>query len=210
MAGSLSSSFGSPGSDLAEMRDLKRNFSNQEELLGQLRDALQSSSGRGKESGGDYASRLAQMRSARRPGGGSGTGQRSEPEERGGRMQMLRKQLDESKARQEAELRSRQELESIVTGLQRELEERDQMISSLNMSSVTSSVLGSPFVMSPQHGSPGDSPGDTTPPTGAGALDKHLISSDWGQQCLYCNAKGCAVSLTGKSFNRQLRNCLCF
>ena len=81
-------------------------------------------------------------------------------------MQMLRKQLDESKARQEAELRSRQELESIVTGLQRELEERDQMISSLNMSSVTSSVLGSPFVMSPQHGSPGDSPGDTTPPTG--------------------------------------------
>ena len=125
-------------------------------------------------------------------------------------MQMLRKQLDESKARQEAELRSRQELESIVTGLQRELEERDQMISSLNMSSVTSSVLGSPFVMSPQHGSPGDSPGDTTPPTGAGTLDKHLISSDWGQQCLYRNAKGCVVSLTGKSFNRQLRNCLCF
>ena len=210
MAGSLSSSFGSPGSDLAEMRDLKRNFSNQEELLGQLRDALQSSSGRGKESGGDYASRLAQMRSARRPGGGQSGGQRSEPEERGGRMQMLRKQLDESKARQEAELRSRQELESIVTGLQRELEERDQMISSLNMSSVTSSVLGSPFVMSPQHGSPGDSPGDTTPPTGAGALDKHLISSDWRQQCLYCNAKGCVVRLTGKSFNRQLRNCLCF
>ena len=162
MAGSLSSSFGSPGSDLAEMRDLKRNFSNQEELLGQLRDALQSSSSSRKESG-DYASRLAQMRAARR----QRSEQEPEPEpERGGRMQMLRKQLDESKARQEAELRSRQELESIVTGLQRELEERDQMISSLNMSSVTSSVLGSPFVMSPQHGSPGDSPGDTTPPTG--------------------------------------------
>ena len=81
-------------------------------------------------------------------------------------MQILRKQLDETKVRQEEELRSRQELEMIVTGLQRELEERDQVISSLNISSVTSSVLGSPFVMSPQQGSPGDSPGDSTPPTG--------------------------------------------
>ena len=91
---------------------------------------------------------------------------------------MLRKQLDESKVRQEEELRSRQELEQIVTGLQRELEERDQVkyfleniststyitenifqvISSLNISSLASSVLGSPFVMSPQQGSPGDSP----------------------------------------------------
>ena len=60
--------------------------------------------------------------------------------------------------RQEEELRSRQELEMIVTGLQRELEERDQVISNLNVSSLTSSVLGSPFVMSPQQGSPGDSP----------------------------------------------------
>ena len=100
MAGSLSSSFGSPGSDLAEMRDLKRNFSNQEELLGQLRDALQSSSSSRKESG-DYASRLAQMRSARRAGGpGSQPSQARHEQEavRGGRMQMLRKQLDESKA----------------------------------------------------------------------------------------------------------------
>ena len=85
----------------------------------------------------------------------------------GERMQMLRKQLDETKARQEAELRSRRELESIVTGLQRELEERDAMIAGLHLSSVTSSAIGSPFVMSPEHGSPGDSPGSTTPPTGA-------------------------------------------
>ena len=129
-AGSLSSSFGSPGSDLAELRDLKRNFSNQEELLGQLRDALQSSSRKeAGGTGGDYASRLAQMRSARRAGGGPGgsRGGEQQQEERGGRMKMLRKQLDESKVRQEEELRSRQELEQIVTGLQRELEERDQV-----------------------------------------------------------------------------------
>ena len=96
----------------------------------------------------------------------------------GERMQMLRKQLDETKARQEAELRSRRELESIVTGLQRELEERDAMIAGLHLSSVTSSAIGSPFVMSPEHGSPGDSPGSTTPPTGAnGIFDKsfHLL-----------------------------------
>ena len=97
-AGSLSSSFGSPGSDLAEMRDLKRNFSNQEELLGQLREALQSSS---RKESGDYASRLAQMRSARRAGGPGSQPSQARPEQeavRGGRMQMLRKQLDESKA----------------------------------------------------------------------------------------------------------------
>ena len=96
--GSLSSSFGSPGSELAEMRDLKRNFTNQEELLGQLREALQSSS---RKESGDYASRLAQMRSARRAGGPGSQPSQARPEQeavRGGRMQMLRKQLDESKA----------------------------------------------------------------------------------------------------------------
>ena len=85
-------------------------------------------------------------------------------------MQMLRKQLEESKARQAAEASSRQDLENIVAGLQRELEERDVMIQNLQMGSVsgsvTSSVIGSPFVMSPDHGSPMDSPGNTTPPAG--------------------------------------------
>ena len=156
------------------MKDLKRNFSNQEELLGQLREALES--GSRKETVGDYSSRLAQMRSARRSAGApaGGSGRPGEPRETAGRMQMLRKQLDENKERQEQELRSRQELETIVSGLQRELEERDQMISSLNMSSVTSSVLGSPFVMSPQQGSPGDSPGDSTPPRGE-ASDNYKV-----------------------------------
>ena len=129
----------------------------------------------------DYASRLAVMRSNRKassssakpstldtstasssgvPGGDPGSAVRGE------RMLMLRKQMDETKARQEAEQRSRRELETIVTGLQRELEERDAMIASMSLSSVTSSAITSPFVMSPDNGSPGDSPGSTTPPTG--------------------------------------------
>ena len=100
----------------------------------------------------------------------SNPGPSTAPVAGGERMQMLRKQLDETKARQEAELRSRRELESIVTGLQRELEERDAMIAGLHLSSVSSSAIGSPFVMSPEHGSPGDSPGSTTPPTGADVI----------------------------------------
>ena len=90
---------------------------------------------------------------------------------------MLRKQMEENKMRQQEELRSRQELETIVSGLQRELEERDQMISSLNISSVTSSVLGSPFVMSPQEGSPGDTPGHSTPPRGEASVQQSFLTS---------------------------------
>ena len=121
----------------------------------------------------DYASRLAVMRSNRKSSSStksvletSTSTADSGTKVQGERMQMLRKQLDETKARQEAELRSRRELESIVTGLQKELEERDAMIASMHLSSVTSSAIGSPFVMSPDHGSPDDSPGSTTPPTG--------------------------------------------
>ena len=93
----------------------------------------------------DYASRLAVMRSNRKSSSSSAGKPMLETEDsgakvkikideqsminisakvRGERMVMLRKQLDETKARQEAEFRSRRELESIVTGLQRELEER--------------------------------------------------------------------------------------
>jgi len=181
LSSSLGSSYGSPGSDLAEMRDLKNNFSNQEQLLGQLRDVLQSNNQRlqSKEKE-DYASRLAQMRSNRKGGAISKVApvveQKKEDTEaagkksRGARMQMLRKQLEESKVRQDAELSSRQDLENIVAGLQRELEERDSMIQNLQLGSVsgsvTSSVLGSPFVMSPDQGSPTDSPGNSTPPAG--------------------------------------------
>ena len=42
-----------------------------------------------------------------------------------------------------------------MTGVQRELEERDAMITGLHLSSVTSYANGSPFVRSPEHGSPG-------------------------------------------------------
>ena len=128
----------------------------------------------------DYASRLAVMRSNRKASSSSAktsvtldtsiTSSSGVPDPgsamRGERMMMLRKQMDETKARQEAEQRSRRELETIVSGLQRELEERDAMIASMSLSSVTSSAITSPFVMSPDNGSPGDSPGSTTPPTG--------------------------------------------
>ena len=81
-------------------------------------------------------------------------------------MQLLRKQLEESRQKEEMESCSRANLEELVAGLQRELEERDMMIANLNLSSSTSSVISSPFVMSPHGGSPGDSPGNSTPPAG--------------------------------------------
>lgn len=120
----------------------------------------------------EYASRLAKMRSYKKGGAAAAsqpkpaavTTAAEETPGRGSKLQLLRKQLEESKARQEAELSSRQELESIVSGLQRELQERDAMIAGLRLTSeagsLASSVLGSPFVMSPDSGSPGSS----TPP----------------------------------------------
>ena len=159
-------------------------FIGQEQLLGQLRDVLQHNSKKmvtKEKDVQDYASRLAVMRSNRKASSSSAkqpstldtstassSGAPGDPGSavRGERMMMLRKQMDETKARQEAEQRSRRELETIVTGLQRELEERDAMIASMSLSSVTSSAITSPFVMSPDNGSPGDSPGSTTPPTG--------------------------------------------
>ena len=93
--------------------------------------------------------------------GGSG-GKRS----RSAKMQLLRKQLEESRQKEELEASSRANLEDLVAGLQRELEERDMMIANLHLSSSTSSVISSPFVMSPHGGSPGDSPGNSTPPAG--------------------------------------------
>ena len=85
---------------------------------------------------------------------------------RSAKMQLLRKQLEESRQKEELEASSRANLEDLVAGLQRELEERDMMIANLNLSSSASSVISSPFVMSPHGGSPGDSPGNSTPPAG--------------------------------------------
>ena len=85
---------------------------------------------------------------------------------RSAKMQLLRKQLEESRQKEELEASSRANLEDLVAGLQRELEERDMMIANLHLSSSTSSVISSPFVMSPHGGSPGDSPGNSTPPAG--------------------------------------------
>jgi hypothetical protein len=44
--GALSSSYGSPGSDLRELRNLRNQFGAQEQLLGELRTALQGNSTR--------------------------------------------------------------------------------------------------------------------------------------------------------------------
>ena len=85
---------------------------------------------------------------------------------RSAKMQLLRKQLEESRQKEELEASSRANLEDLVAGLQRELEERDMMIANLTLSSSASSVISSPFVMSPHGGSPGDSPGNSTPPAG--------------------------------------------
>ena len=95
----------------------------QEQLLGQLRDVLQHNSSKmvAKEKDAqDYASRLAVMRSNRKASSSSAktaatldTSMASSsgvPDPgsavRGERMMMLRKQMDETKARQEAEQRS--------------------------------------------------------------------------------------------------------
>ena len=126
---------------------------------------------------------------------------------RGARMQMLRKQLEESKARQEAELSSRQDLENIVAGLQRELEERDSMIQNMQLGSVdgsvTSSVLGSPFVMSPDQGSPTDSPGNTTPPAG-----KHHCTMTELLYCNFCQSRGVLfLSAVWQGFVRLALQC---
>ena len=52
------------------------------------------------------------------------------------------------------EQETRRDLESIVNNLQRELMDRDSVIATLQLhslsASVTSSVIGSPFVMSPE------------------------------------------------------------
>ena len=99
--------------------------------------------------------------------GGGSPGGSDGKKTRGARMQLLRKkQLDESKARQERELSSRQDLETIVAGLQSELAERDVMIVYMSVDgSLTSSIIGSLTVMSREMGSsPTGSPGHKSPP----------------------------------------------
>ena len=107
-------------------------------------------------------------------------------------MQLLRKQLEESRQKEEMESCSRANLEELVAGLQRELEERDMMIANLNLSSSTSSVISSPFVMSPHGGSPGDSPGNSTPPAGKSDYDREPFG------CTMCIAH-CTVCIVSCS-----------
>jgi len=181
LSSSFGSSLGSPSSDLRELRNLRHQFDDQEELLGQIRDALQTTA-TNQSKNEDYASRLAQMRQKGKSGekkktstpikkelptsqsppelGGGSGGKKT----RGAKMQVLRKQLEETRARQEAEASSRKDLEDMVSNLQQEICKRDSMIASLQLSSVNSSVISSPFVMSPEAVSPDLSPGSVTPP----------------------------------------------
>ena len=78
------------------------------------------------------------------------------------------------RAKENEEMKSRQGLEDMVKQLQRELQERDTMISQMHeqmsVASVTSfgqtSPISSPFVISPGTTSPGDHSPDRTPPLG--------------------------------------------
>ena len=119
--------------------------------------------------------------------GGSG-GKKS----RSAKMQLLRKQLEESRQKEELESSSRANLEDLVAGLQRELEERDMMIANLHLSSSTSSVISSPFVMSPHTGSPGDSPGNSTPPGKSDCTKKRYLNIGYTLHILVAPGPLCA------------------
>jgi hypothetical protein len=75
------------------------------------------------------------------------------------------------RAKESEELKSRQGLEHLVDQLQKELEDRDtvisQMYEQMSVASFQTSPINSPFVMSPNAGSPtGDRSPDRTPPLG--------------------------------------------
>ena len=71
----------------------------------------------------------------------------------GGKMSVYRQQLMEARLKEEEEMEERKTLENLVRQLQSELQDRDQVISSLkeDMMSVASFTT-SPFVMSPEAG----------------------------------------------------------
>ena len=81
-----------------------------------------------------------------------------------GKMSMYRQQLMEARLKEDEEMEDRRALENLVKQLQSELEERDQVISSLKddiMSVASFTTATSPFVMSPDGGR---SPDSRTPP----------------------------------------------
>jgi len=71
----------------------------------------------------------------------------------GGRISLLKKQLDEQRAKENEDMKSRQGLEEMVKQLQKELQDRDNVISQMHeqmsVASFRTSPLQSPFVMSP-------------------------------------------------------------
>jgi hypothetical protein len=172
-----------------DVSNLKEQFAAQENLLGQLKNVLRSNEEKlqvKEKEVQDYAIRLSQgkrsrmstpmMRSAdsvfmstSSPLSIPDFSSDSKP---GGKMSILRQQLHEQRLKEDEELQSRQGLESIVKELQKELSDRDNMISQLyeqmSVTSFQTSPINSPYVMSPGTRSPGDrSPdADKTPPLG--------------------------------------------
>ena len=171
----------------AELRDLKEQFAEQENLLGQLKGVLRSNEEKlqSKEKDvQDYASRLArarlhsQAKDVRLRSLETSLETRSESITTStptaaavpvsGKMKLLKMQLDELRQKEEEERQQNRDLENLVKDLQLEVNQRDKEIQRLKEEgfSVASYAGGSPpsspFVMSPG----GGSPSSRSPPLG--------------------------------------------
>ena len=112
------------------------------------------------------------------------------------------------RAKENEEMQSRKGLEDMVKQLQRELQERDTMISQMHeqmsVASVTSfqtSPISSPFVMSPGTTSPGDRSPNRTPPLGC-SVDS-AASGFWGQYRPMTDSDNKVIELTEKNIELE-------
>eukprot|EP00095_Tigriopus_kingsejongensis_P008363 snap_masked-scaffold1246_size53250-processed-gene-0.5 protein:Tk08363 transcript:snap_masked-scaffold1246_size53250-processed-gene-0.5-mRNA-1 annotation:"hypothetical protein PIIN_05284" len=172
-------SYATPGGHASqdpELKDLKDQFLRQEQLLGQLKGVLKSNQDKlhGKEREvQDYAARLAQLR--HRPlhqsspiamaGAGPQTPEAGTPapaQTTGtGKIRLLKKQLEEARMKESEDNERLRDLEGLVKDLHMDITDRDKMIQRMkedqySIASYRESPPGSPFIMSPGPGSPGD------------------------------------------------------
>ena len=96
-----------------------------------------------------------------------------------GKIRMLRKQLEDARIKEQEEMDRIKDLELLVKDLQKEVESRDKTIAVMkedqySIASFQASPPESPFVMSPQGGSPSNlSPRSRSPPLGR-SFDSHM------------------------------------
>ena len=116
--------------------------------------------------------------------------------------------LSNFRAKENEEMQSRKGLEDMVKQLQRDLQERDTMISQMHeqmsVDSVTSfqtSPISSPFVMSPGTTSPGDRSPDRTPPLGC-SVDS-AASGFWGHYRPMTDSDNKVIELTEKNIELE-------